>query len=125
MADSKKIEAEIEEAVTPAEPKETSPAETPIRELESQNTINTAKNEKLVERIGWKTIGFFIGTFIVEVCAMGFLGYLWYGSVKNRVWHEIVVREWVIKSITLTSLALRAAIATQGMFTSFYFFSSL
>ncbi|KAI0484904.1 hypothetical protein GGR56DRAFT_680779 [Xylariaceae sp. FL0804] len=53
-----------------------------------------------------------LGTFVLLAC-VGFLGFLWFAPESNRVWHSIVVSGWLIRSVTVTSVVIRAVVGSQ------------
>src|SRR5262249_7171190 len=66
------------------------------------------------QRLGQKAILIMIGSFLVQLIALAFIGWLIYGDIRNSTWHAIVLNGWAARSITLTSLAIRIAVALQG-----------
>ncbi|EPS35200.1 hypothetical protein H072_11477 [Dactylellina haptotyla CBS 200.50] len=53
-------------------------------------------------------------SFLVLIASIGFLSFLWYSNIENRTWQRIMVNEWATRAISLTSTAIRWAIATQA-----------
>lgn len=65
-------------------------------------------------RLGTATILIVLGATVVIIAAAGLLSFLWFGSGSNNVWQQIILNGWATRTVTLTSIALRTAVAMQG-----------
>ncbi|RYP68616.1 hypothetical protein DL771_006588 [Monosporascus sp. 5C6A] len=64
-------------------------------------------------RFGLITILSLLGAMLVIIAGVGFLGFLWYSTTDNDIWHRIILNNWATRAITLTSTALRIAVDIQ------------
>jgi hypothetical protein len=65
-------------------------------------------------RIGWMALFTLLSTLIVVIGAVGFLLFLWSGTVDNMVWQAIMIREWGTRAVTITALAVRTSVGLQA-----------
>ncbi|KAK6541509.1 Mitochondrial outer membrane protein iml2 [Orbilia ellipsospora] len=85
----------------------------PVVSTEPQASEETP-SQNLLRRIGYITAALIVLSFLVAFSAIGFLAFLWYSNWENDTWHSIVMANWMPRSISLTSTALRWAISTQA-----------
>jgi hypothetical protein len=84
-------------------------------ELESQD-IAKAEFSKLHKLSALATSTFVIACLTVP-CCVAFISFLWYnpdGTRHNKTWLNIVLNDWVLKSVTISTLVLRIAIGAQA-----------
>ncbi|KAF3911109.1 hypothetical protein AA313_de0206455 [Arthrobotrys entomopaga] len=67
-----------------------------------------------VRRVGALTISIIGFSLAVLIACVGFLSWLWYSNIDSLTWHKIMVNGWATRAVSLTSTALRWAVATQG-----------
>ncbi|EPS35851.1 hypothetical protein H072_10710 [Dactylellina haptotyla CBS 200.50] len=77
----------------------------------SNNSI--VESDPFYNRVGFKSLAILSLSFIVIFASIAFFAWLWYSNVQNTVWKMIMVNEWATRAISLTSIALRWAVATQ------------
>ncbi|KAK3988373.1 hypothetical protein QBC44DRAFT_398031 [Cladorrhinum sp. PSN332] len=65
-------------------------------------------------RLGKYSIIVFLGGTLIIVGCMAFLSFLWTENESNTIWRRIVVSGWLVRSVTIVSLILRAIISTQA-----------
>ncbi|KAI0014580.1 hypothetical protein F4780DRAFT_788914 [Xylariomycetidae sp. FL0641] len=53
-----------------------------------------------------------LGTLILLAC-VGFLAFLWFPPDSNSTWHSIVVSGWLIRTVTITTVVIRAVAGSQ------------
>ncbi|KAL8804267.1 MAG: hypothetical protein Q9200_005888 [Gallowayella weberi] len=67
----------------------------------------------LSDRFGWWTITVLSLTIPLILGAIGFLWFLWMADYKNKTWHAIAIRDWIIRAVTLSSVAVRTSLSLQ------------
>ncbi|RYP53572.1 hypothetical protein DL770_010987 [Monosporascus sp. CRB-9-2] len=65
-------------------------------------------------RFGTLAIFTLLGGLLIVAAGAGFISFLWYGTADNHVWRRIILNNWATRAVTLTSIALRIAVVTQG-----------
>ncbi|RVD84298.1 uncharacterized protein DFL_006057 [Arthrobotrys flagrans] len=70
--------------------------------------------ETVWRRVGYISLAILGLSFLIIIASVGFFCFLWYSSVENSIWQKIMVNEWATRAISLTSTALRWAVATQA-----------
>ncbi|KAK6537464.1 hypothetical protein TWF694_011649 [Orbilia ellipsospora] len=84
------------------------PAEASRGGLERKNAASIAN------RIGLLSAILFFGSSLFAIACMGWFAFLWWGSVDNSVWHDIVINNWAVRAISLPSSLFRMAVAIQA-----------
>ncbi|KAH7153377.1 hypothetical protein EDB81DRAFT_931852 [Dactylonectria macrodidyma] len=69
---------------------------------------------RLVPRLGKISTAVFASLFVVCLGCLAFLAFLWAADTNNTVWRSIVLSGWTTRSVTITSLVLRWATASQA-----------
>ncbi|KAK3367770.1 hypothetical protein B0H63DRAFT_565670 [Podospora didyma] len=68
----------------------------------------------MYRRLGyWSSASLVFGTALI-FASLGFFSFLWLSNTDNPSWRRIVLADWVTRFITIASLVLRFAIATQA-----------
>jgi hypothetical protein len=81
--------------------------------------LSKGKLTQNIHRIGLLSMSFLTLGTAVMVGTIVFLSYLWFSGVGNTTWHEIVVTNWVTRSVTLSALVLSTVTVLQtGVFSS-------
>ncbi|EPS44519.1 hypothetical protein H072_1488 [Dactylellina haptotyla CBS 200.50] len=98
-------------------------------EGEKQGVVEKTRSEGLVDsndhqreqaeisfinRVGWLALALLALSFAITIACVGFISWLWYSNVENAIWHRIMLNAWATRAVSLTSTALRWAIATQS-----------
>ncbi|KAF3229909.1 Mitochondrial outer membrane protein iml2 [Orbilia oligospora] len=65
-------------------------------------------------RVGYLSLGVLGLSLLIVLASVGFFCFLWYSNAENTIWHKIMINEWATRAISLTSTALRWAVATQA-----------
>ncbi|KAK6363284.1 Mitochondrial outer membrane protein iml2 [Orbilia blumenaviensis] len=65
-------------------------------------------------RVGYLSLAVLGLSFLIVLASVGFLSFLWYSNANNDIWHMIMLNEWATRAVSLTSTALRWAIAMQA-----------
>jgi hypothetical protein len=65
-------------------------------------------------RTGTTAVLTLLGTALIIIACVGFISFLWYGTIDNSIWQRIILSGWATRGITLTSTALRTAVSMQG-----------
>lgn len=73
------------------------------------------KGSGLVSRLGKLSIAVLVSSFALCFGCLAFLSFLWAADTNNAVWRSIVLAGWTTRSITISSLVLRWATATQAV----------
>ena len=66
-----------------------------------------------VKRLGKMAIAVLILGTAVILGAVSFTGFLWFAGYNNRIWHAIIVRDWLTKSVTILGEAIKQAVNFQ------------
>lgn len=66
------------------------------------------------KRIGWYLLLCNIGSMIPLFGAVSALSFLWFGDNSSKTWTQLMVDGWVGQAVTLCTLAIRLAVATQA-----------
>jgi len=74
---------------------------------------STFHQPSIVNRLGTISIWLFFGSAIVIGNLIAFLTFLWFGHEQNTAWRAIVVKDWMTRSISFTSTALRFCTTMQ------------
>jgi hypothetical protein len=81
--------------------------------------LSKGKLTQNIHRIGLLSILILTLGTAVMLGTIAFLSYLWFSGVENATWHEIVVTNWVTRSVTLSALVLATVTVLQtGVFSS-------
>lgn len=72
------------------------------------------RDNKLQVRIGWWIICVLVGTVLIILGLVGFLAFIWFGSIENGTWHTIMAKDWATRSISISALVLRTAVDIQA-----------
>lgn len=85
----------------------------------SATTLSVSRKAKTHElsfyrRVGWYLLLCNIGSMILLLGAISALSFLWFGDDSNKTWTKLMVDGWVGQAITLCTLAIRLAVATQA-----------
>ncbi|EPS44714.1 hypothetical protein H072_1299 [Dactylellina haptotyla CBS 200.50] len=86
-------------------------AQSPDLAVQTGKGANTAS---LANRVGALSAVVFIGSTIFAAACMGWFAFLWWGTVDNSVWRQIVLNNWAIRAISLPSSFFRIAITVQA-----------
>lgn len=65
-------------------------------------------------RVGWYLLLCNIGSMILLLGALSALSFLWFGDNNNKTWTNLMIHGWIGQSVTLCTLAIRLAVATQA-----------
>ncbi|KAI4187076.1 MAG: hypothetical protein L6R41_003060 [Letrouitia leprolyta] len=65
-------------------------------------------------RLGWTAASILLVGTIVNLAGIAFLAFLWFTDYKNASWHNIILHDWLIKSVTIISEVLKASINLQA-----------
>lgn len=68
----------------------------------------------LYDRFGWLATTILISTTTLVLSALGFLWFLWEADHDNKTWHRIAARNWMTRTVALTSLVLRTSMSMQA-----------
>ncbi|KAF3914950.1 hypothetical protein ABW20_dc0109741 [Dactylellina cionopaga] len=68
----------------------------------------------LARRVGWIAAILFFGSTIFTLACMGWFAFLWWGTIDNGVWHDIIINDWAVRAISLPSSLLRMAVTVQA-----------
>ncbi|KAK6356407.1 Mitochondrial outer membrane protein iml2 [Orbilia javanica] len=74
----------------------------------------SGEHQSVWRRVGYISLAILAVSFLIVIASVGFFCFLWYSNAENSIWRKIMVNEWATRSISLTSTALRWAIATQA-----------
>ncbi|KAK6537317.1 Mitochondrial outer membrane protein iml2 [Orbilia ellipsospora] len=91
------------------EPKKPNP--TPV--VSQAEFDSTSSRARIVNRVGVFTAVFFFGSFLFVLICMGWFAFLWWGTIENSVWHDIVIHDWAVRAISLPTSFFRIAIVAQ------------
>lgn len=78
------------------------------------NKLGSKTEVKPSNRFGVYLISILAISAAVFVAGLSFLLFLWLAPATNHQWRSIILAGWAIRSVTLTSLAIRWATATQA-----------
>lgn len=59
----------------------------------------------------------FVLACVTVPCCVAFIGFLWSnpnGTHNNKSWFKIVLNDWILKSITISTMVLRVAVSAQA-----------
>ena len=68
----------------------------------------------LYDRFGWLATTILIFTTTLILSALGFLWLLWKADHDNRTWHRIAAKNWMTRTVAMTSLVLRTFMSMQA-----------
>ncbi|KAF3312231.1 Mitochondrial outer membrane protein iml2 [Orbilia oligospora] len=87
--------------------------ETEIKPNTSE-TCDPQNYDTVWRRVGYLSLGVLGLSLLIVLASVGFFCFLWYSNAENTIWHKIMINEWATRAISLTSTALRWAVATQA-----------
>src|SRR4051794_33548605 len=79
----------------------------------TENSIARDSRSSLLSRLGKFSIVLAVFSFLVCLGSLAFITFLWTADTNNTVWRSIVLSGWTTRSVTIASLALRWATASQ------------
>lgn len=53
------------------------------------------------------------GGILILLAVSSFLGFLWFGDSRSAIWRTILLDGWLIRTVTILSLAIRTTVAMQ------------
>lgn len=68
----------------------------------------------LYERFGWLAITFLVSATTLILSALSFLWFLWRADHSSKIWHHIAARNWITRTVALSSLVLRTSMSMQA-----------
>ena len=45
----------------------------------------------LIRRTGWQTIAIMTTSMVVNLAIVGFVGFLWFADLQNKIWYRIMI----------------------------------
>ena len=67
----------------------------------------------LVQKLGKISIFLLICGTILVLAAVGVLWFLWVGNSQSSLWHEIIIQDWLIKTVTICSEVIKQVVTFQ------------
>lgn len=86
------------------------PSETPF----SADSEKASVNAPFSRRLGRYLLFCNIGALILLLGAISVLSFLWFGNDSDSHWTTVMIDGWVGQAVTLSTLAVRLAVATQA-----------
>lgn len=72
------------------------------------------KRTPFSRRLGQYLVFYNIGAIILLLGSVSVLSFLWFGNDSNSHWTTVMIDGWVGQAVTLSTLAVRLAVATQA-----------
>lgn len=84
--------------------------------LLQQNVAKPAKRPtfSLYDRFGWLAITILVSATTLVLSALAFLWFLWEAGHSNKLWHRIAAKNWITRTVALSSLVLRTSMSMQA-----------
>ena len=68
----------------------------------------------LTDWFGWLATTILISTTTLRLSALGILWFLWEADHDNKTWHRIATKDWMTRTVALTSLVLSTSMSMQA-----------
>lgn len=68
----------------------------------------------LHDRFGWLATTILVFTTTLILSVLGFLWFLWEADHNNKTWHRIAAKNWMTRTVALSSLVLRTSMSMQA-----------
>ena len=68
----------------------------------------------LHDRFGWLATTILVVTTTLILSVLGFLWFLWEADHNNKTWHRIAAKNWMTRTVALSSLVLRTSMSMQA-----------
>ncbi len=113
---AKEAPTEYETADSASESAERPQSAKESRSLLEQNGAKAASRpiSPLSDRFGWLAITILISATTLILSALGFLWFLWEADHNNKTWHRIAAKNWITRTVALSSLILRTSMSMQA-----------
>ncbi|RFU23607.1 hypothetical protein B7463_g12729, partial [Scytalidium lignicola] len=95
-----------------------SPVPSPVPERVQENNrdevpTNVIRNPSLARKFGKMAIGILVCGMMLILGAVGFLCFFWFANSKNSFWNSIILRDWLVKAVTISSEVIKQAVTFQ------------
>ena len=86
------------------------------RSLLQQKVASTVGSPafSLHDRFGWLATTILVFTTTLILSVLGFLWFLWEADHNNKTWHRIAAKNWMTRTVALSSLVLRTSMSMQA-----------
>ena len=79
-----------------------------------QKVASTVGQLSVYDRFGWLATTILISATTLILSALGFLWFLWEADHNNQTWHRIAAKNWMTRTVALSSLVLRTSMSMQA-----------